>query len=98
MLELLAPAGSTEAVIAAVQSGADTVYIGDGLTAPGKSGQDLDREGLARSIRYCRVRGCRTAVSLSGLCTDGTMAERLDLAVFAAKQGTDDRTMTPGTT
>ncbi len=89
MLELLAPAGSTEAVIAAVQSGADTVYIGDGLTAPGKSGQDLDREGLARSIRYCRVRGCRTAVSLSGLCTDETMAGRLDLAVFAAKEGAD---------
>ena len=30
MLELLAPAGSPEAVIAAVQSGADAVYLGYG--------------------------------------------------------------------
>ena len=89
MLELLAPAGSTEAVIAAVQSGADTVYMGDALTAPGKSGQDLDREGLARSIRYCRLRGCKAAVSVGGLCTDESMGRALDLAVFAAKEGAD---------
>ena len=30
MLELLSPAGSPEAVIAAVQNGADAVYMGQG--------------------------------------------------------------------
>ncbi len=89
MLEVLAPAGSTEAVIAAVQSGADTVYMGDGLTAPGKSGADLDREGLSRSIRYCHTRGCKAVLSMSSLRTDESMSDILDLASFVSREGAD---------
>ena len=87
MLELLAPAGSVEAVTAAVQSGADTIYIADGLTAPARGDRGMDREGLARSLRYCRVRGCRSAVALSGLCTDDSLPAQVELAVFAAREG-----------
>ncbi len=87
MLQILAPAGSTEAVIAAVQSGADTVYMGRGLTALGKGDQPLEREGLAQSIRYCRVRGCLAAVAVEALYTDETLPQALDLALFAAREG-----------
>ena len=38
MLELLAPAGSMDALKAAVQNGADAVYLGCGITE-GNSGQ-----------------------------------------------------------
>ena len=34
MMELLAPAGSMEAVTAAVQNGADAVYFGSGNSTP----------------------------------------------------------------
>ena len=87
MLELLAPAGSMEAVNAAVQSGADTIYIADGLTAAAKGDRAMDRDALAQSLRYCRVRGCRAAVSLSALCTDETLPGQVELAVFAAREG-----------
>ena len=87
MLELLAPAGSMEAVNAAVQSGADTIYITDGLTAAAKGDRAMDRDALAQSLRYCRVRGCRAAVSLSALCTDETLPGQVELAVFAAREG-----------
>ena len=89
MLELLAPAGSTEAVIAAVQNGADTVYMAERLTAPGGHEREFDRDALAQSIRYCRVRGCKAAVVISALCTDEDMALALDRAVFAAQEGAD---------
>ena len=82
MLELLSPAASAEAVIAAVQSGADTIYIPF-------TGQGMTREALARSLRYCRVRGCRAAVMPGGLATDDSIKTIVDRAVFAAKQGAD---------
>ena len=89
MLELLAPAGSTEAVIAAVQNGADTVYMAERLTAPGSHEHIFDRDAMTQSIRYCRLRGCRAAVSISPLCTDEDMEKALDLARFAAREGAD---------
>ncbi len=87
MLELLAPAGSMDAVMAAVQSGADTIYIGEGLTAPGKGERDMDRDALSECLRYCRIRGCRAAVSLCALYTDESLPKALELAVFAAREG-----------
>ena len=89
MLELLAPASSMEAVTAAVQSGADTIYIASGLTAAGRGDRPLDREGLSQCLRYCRVRGCRAAVSMSGLCTDDKLRSAAELAVFAVREGAD---------
>ena len=89
MLELLAPAGSMEAVIAAVQNGADTVCMAERLTAPGSRERSFDRDAMSQSIRYCRVRGCKAAVSISALCTDDDMDKALDLALFAAGEGAD---------
>ena len=66
MLELLSPAGSPEAVIAAVQSGADIIYIGYGVTGAGKSEMNMgfSVEEFTQSMRYCRVRGCGVAVTM----------------------------------
>ena len=89
MLELLAPAGSMEAVIAAVQNGADTVYMAERLTALGSREHEFDRDSMAQSIRYCRMRGCKTAVSISALCTDGDIDRALELAQFSARAGAD---------
>ena len=87
MLQLLAPASSTDAVMAAVQSGADIVYMGEGLTAPGKGEREFGQDALAQSIQYCRVRGCRAVVSMAELFTDDELPLALDRAVFAAGQG-----------
>ncbi len=87
MLQLLVPAGSMEAVIAAVQSGADMVYIGVRLTAPGKGERTLDRETLAQSLRYCRARNCRAAVALNALYPDSDIDKAVELALFAAREG-----------
>ena len=89
MLELLSPAGSTEAVIAAVQSGADSVYIGHGASSPGESETELTREDLSACLRYCRLRGCRTAVLLGERVTDDALETVIERAVYAAQQGAD---------
>lgn len=89
MPELLSPAGSPEAVIAAVQSGADTIYMGFGASDPGQSLTGFTPEELSRCLRYCRVRGCRAAVVLGELVTDESFSAVLERAVFAAKEGAD---------
>ena len=89
MLELLSPAGSTEAVIAAVQSGADMIYMGYGASDPGESEKGFTPEELSKCLRYCRVRGCRAAVVIGELATDESFDTAVERAVYAAKEGAD---------
>ena len=92
MLQLLSPAGSTEAVIAAVQSGTDMVYMGYGMTGTTDADADRGTSGftsreLTESLRYCRVRGCPAAVAINELTTDAAIATAAERAVYAAEQG-----------
>ena len=89
MLELLSPAGSTEAVIAAVQSGADIIHMGYGVSGGGREEKGFSPEQLSQALRYCRVRGCRTVLSLGDLCSDDTIDRAVQRACFAAEQGVD---------
>jgi len=70
MLELLAPAGSPESVIAAVQSGADAVYLGlDGYNAR-RNAKNFTEENIAKTIAYCHIRGVKAFVTFNTLATD----------------------------
>lgn len=89
MLQLLSPAGSTEAVIAAVQSGADIIYMGYGVSGDGRGEMGFSPEQLRQAIRYCRARGCRTVLALGDLCTDEGLDRALGRAKFAAENGVD---------
>ena len=57
MLELLSPAGSPEAVIAAVQNGADAVYMGMEQFNARRSAKNFTNEEFEKAVRYCRIRG-----------------------------------------
>lgn len=89
MLKLVAPAGSTEAVIAAVQSGADMIYMGYGVSRGEERKESFSSEELATCLRYCRVRGCKAAVSLGELASDDNLERIVERAVYAAQQGAD---------
>lgn len=85
MLEVLACADSAEAVIAAVQSGADAIYIRFG----GSGAHGFTQEGLKKSVRYCRVRGCRVYAELDTLVADSETAAAASLAATACELGVD---------
>ena len=59
MPELLAPAGSPEALQAAVQSGAGAVYLGCGSFNARRSAKNFSPEEFAEAVRYCHVRGVK---------------------------------------
>ena len=56
-MELLAPAGSPEALQAAVQAGADAVYLGFGPLNARRNAKNFTREQLEEGVAYCHLRG-----------------------------------------
>ena len=89
MIELLAPAGSPESVIAAVQNGADAVYLGLGDFNARRGAKNFTDEEFAKAARYCRVRGCKVYVTLNTLVGDREMQAAVDAARLASDEGAD---------
>ena len=56
-MEILAPAGSPEALFAAVYNGADAVYLGVENFNARKNAQNFSNENIGQYIDFCRQRG-----------------------------------------
>lgn len=70
MIELLAPAGSPEGVRAAVQNGADAIYLGFGGFNARRNAKNFTETDFAQAAEYCRMRGVKVYVTLNTLVTD----------------------------
>ena len=89
MLELLAPAGSPEAVAAAVQAGADAVYLGFGDFNARRNAKNFTLEELTQAVSYCHVRGVKVYLTLNTLLTDRELPAAAETAAQAAQAGVD---------
>ena len=89
MMELLSPAGSPEAVIAAVQNGADAVYLGFGDFNARRSAHNFTPEEFEKAVRYCRLRGCKVYVTLNTLVNDRELGAAVNAARLASEAGAD---------
>ena len=89
MIELLSPAGSPESVIAAVQNGADAVYLGLGNFNARRGAKNFTDEEFIKAARYCRVRGCKVYVTLNTLVGDREMRDAVEIARLASDEGAD---------
>ena len=89
MLELLSPAGSPESVVAAVQNGADAVYLGLGGFNARRGAQNFTDEEFLDAVKYCHERGCKVYVTMNTLCSDRELTELAELAVFVSDAGAD---------
>ena len=78
MMELLAPAGSFKALRAAVQSGADAVYLGGTKFSARSSCANFGIEELKNSISYCHQRGVNVHVAANTLIKENECDEFLD--------------------
>ncbi|MDO4974435.1 MAG: DUF3656 domain-containing protein [Eubacteriales bacterium] len=89
MIELLSPAGSPEAVIAAVQNGADAIYLGlEGFNAR-RGAKNFNAEEFEKAMRYCRIRGCKVYVTLNTLVNDREIEDAVSSARLASDLGAD---------
>ena len=89
MLEILAPAGSMDALHAAVQNGANAVYLGCGTFNARQSAKNFTPESLVEAIKYCHIRGVQVHLTLNTLVTDREMNDVIKLIRHAATAGVD---------
>ena len=89
MLELLAPAGSMEALRAAVQNGADAVYLGYDTFNARMGAQNFSADELQEAVVYCHVRGVKVHLTLNTLVSDREMPQAADVIRTAAAFGVD---------
>ena len=89
MLELLSPAGSPEAVTAAVQSGANAVYLGCGDYNARRNAKNFSIEEFESAVEYCHVRGVRVFLTMNTLLRDRELPGAAELAVRASNAGVD---------
>lgn len=65
-LEIMAPAGNFECLMAAIEGGADSVYFGVGnLNMRSHSANNFQPEDLAEIVRICRQHGVKTYLTLN---------------------------------
>lgn len=66
-MELLAPAGDMDALKAAVQNGADAVYLGTGSFNARRHANNFDGNGLRIAVDYCHAHGVKVHVTVNTL-------------------------------
>lgn len=87
--ELLAPAGSFICLQAAVQNGADAVYLGLKTGSARMGAENFTFPELEEAIRYAHIRGVRVYLALNTLLFENELEQAYDAAGTAAAMGID---------
>lgn len=81
-IELLAPVGSFDALKAAVQNGANAVYLGGKDFSARASANNFDREELKEAVKYAHIRDVRVFVTTNTLIKQNELEDFVEYAKF----------------
>ncbi len=87
--ELLAPAGGPDAFRAAVNNGADAVYLGLGSLNARRGAENFSTRTLTDACRYAHLRGAKVYLTANILVLPDEMAQALELVDEAWTAGVD---------
>lgn len=88
-VELLAPVGDWEALVAAVQNGANAVYFGANEFNARMNSKNFNREELKKAIEYAKLRKVKTNLTLNILIKDEEFIRAMELVKYAYECGID---------
>ncbi len=88
-MELLAPAGSIEALHAAVKGGADAVYLGGTRFSSRQYAKNFDNRQLEESTDYCHRFGIKIYVTVNTLLANDELEEAADFIGQIHRMGVD---------
>lgn len=89
MIELLAPAGSMEALKAAVESGADAVYLSGKMFGARAYANNFDENGLKEAIEFAHLRNVKIHVTVNTLVDNAEVAELAEYLRYLYEAGAD---------
>ncbi|AKB41883.1 DUF3656 domain-containing U32 family peptidase [Methanosarcina mazei] len=87
--ELLAPAGGMEALMAAVENGADAVYLGARAFSARGYASNFSEEEIENAIDYAHLRGVKVYVTVNTLLKEGEIESALMLLSRLREMGVD---------
>lgn len=88
-IEILAPAGSGESLIAGVRSGANAVYLGGKLFSARRNAGNFNDEELENAIKYCHERNVKVYLTINTAIFDSEMKTAVDFVGKALSFGID---------
>ena len=77
-VEILAPAGSFESMVAAVNAGADAVYIGGSRFGARAYANNLDEEMMIKAIDYVHLHGAKIYMTVNTLVKEKELPDLYD--------------------
>ena len=87
--ELLAPAGGMEAFVAAVENGADAVYLGARAFSARGYASNFSEKELEEAIDYAHLRGVKVYITVNTLLKEEEVENALKLLSRLREMGTD---------
>ena len=87
--ELLAPAGSMNMLRAAIDAGADAVYLGLDQYNARMHAENFTLETLREALDYAHLRNSKVYITLNTLIDDDEMMDAVELALAAYMKGVD---------
>lgn len=88
-IELLSPAGDFNCVKAAVQNGADAIYLGFSSFSARSAAANFTLEELKQAIEYAHVRNVKIHLALNILIKNNEFSEAISIAEKAYEYGVD---------
>jgi len=88
-IELLAPAGNWHALLAAVNNGANAVYLGGGSFNARQYAENFSDNELEQAVQYCHVRGVKLYITLNTLIHQREIEEAAQFIALLCKIGVD---------
>lgn len=88
-IELLAPTGDMECLYAAVNNGADAVYLGGSKFSARAYAKNFTLEDIAEAIDYCHGYGVKVYITINTLIKEKEYWEALDYVKDLYKVGVD---------
>jgi U32 family peptidase len=87
-IEIMAPVGSHESLMAAIQGGADSVYFGIGkLNMRSRSSKNFTLNDLEQIVNTCNQHNLRTYITLNTIVYNQELEEMKQIVDAAKKQG-----------
>ncbi len=87
--ELLSPAGSPEALKAAVAGGADAVYFGAKSFSARSFAENFDDDAIKNAVSYCRALGVKTYMTVNVQLCDRELRDAAEMIFRAWRYGVD---------
>lgn len=88
-IELLAPAGDLNSLYAAVNMGADAVYLGGSKFSARAYASNFDYENLKKSVDFCHIYNVKVYVTVNTLVKENEIDDLIEYVEFLYKIGID---------